>query len=487
MKMHPHHYLPKGLAAVLLVLTAGAVAASPQLRPMRDGTELFVDDVNIAQRSDVVRTIHAAEKLDHPVLIADRPWERGAAVRIYGATHFDAVSGMFRMWYSRQYATSRDGLHWLKPELDVETFQGRPTNFVLPKGGGAVVVDEIEPDPTKRYKALTAEPIQVGGFSGYYSADGIHWTRYGNDRLLTVGSELGHLMRDPATRRYFAYIRPYPPRHLPKDMKEKRSGAVVTSDDFVHWSAMQIVLTPDAIDDAWVTRPEQRTEFYAMNGFAYGRSYLGVVPVFRITQIHDEAAPDQSRYDGPMHAQLITSRDGLSWRRTEPRDPVIPCGVDFDRSIMNVAVAPNLVGDQIWHYYTAINATHGAPLPPKRITIALAKWRLDGYVSLDAGAGEGIVETTLIGDRDGALEINANAARGHLVVEVLGTDGKVVEGYAATDCLAINTDRLHHQVRWAKHSAVPEGQPFRLRFRLRNASLYSYTLARVRDETASGL
>jgi len=453
--------------------------AAPELRPLRDGTELFVDDVNIARRQGVVRRVHAASKREHPVLVADQPWERGAGVYLYGTTHYNPATGEFRMWYGRQYTTSRDGLHWVKPALDVEKFQGKPTNFVHPSGSGAIVVDDIEPDPAKRYKALVSEPIKTGGFSGYYSADGIHWTRYGTNRILTVGSELGHVMRDPATRKYFAYIRPYPPRHFPKNVKEKRLGAVATSDDFVHWSNMTIVLTPDAVDDAWVTRAEQRTEFYAMNGFAYGRSYLGIVPIFRITHIHDQISKGQSKYDGPMEGQLITSRDGLAWQRMKERNPVIPSGPDFDRSIMNVAVAPLIVDDELWHYYTAINATHGAPIPPKRITIGLAKWRLDGFVSLDAGGDEGIVETTVIGDRTGQLEVNADATSGRLVVEVLDTDGNVLPGYTAAECATLDSNNVRHSVRWTQHTALPADRLFRLRFRLRNTSLYSYTIAPV--------
>jgi hypothetical protein len=453
-----------------------ASTAPARLRPMRAGTELFADDRNIARQEGVVRRIHAARKLDHPVLVADRPWERGSGIYLYGTTDYNPATGQFRMWYGRQYATSGDGVHWVKPALDVETFKGQPTNFVLPSGSGAVIVDDLEPDPAKRYKALMAEPIKVGGFSGYHSADGIHWVRYGADRILKVGSELGHVMRDPATGKYIAYIRPYPPRHLPKSVKEKRLGAVVTSDDFVHWSKMTVVLTPDAVDDAWTTTPDQRTEFYAMNGFAYGRSYLGIVPLFRITRIHDQISKGQSKFDGPMEGQLITSRDGLAWQRMQVRDPVIPGGADFDQSIMNVAVAPVIVGDEVWHYYTAINATHGAPIPPKRITIGLAKWRLDGWVSLDAGADGGVVETTVIGDRTGHLEVNADASNGRLSVEVTNADGSVLPGYAAAECGSLDADRVRHGVRWTGHAALPAGQPFKLRFNMRNTSLYSYTI-----------
>lgn len=468
---------PTATLCVVLALMLGTVTpAADEPRALRHGTELFVDDSQIARQSGTTRRIHAADKWPEPVLVADQPWEGGDSVRIYGTTLYDEKSGEFRMWYSQLYATSRDGIHWTKPKLDLFPSKGQPTNRVLPKGGGAVIFDPTDPDPAKRYKALANETIKVGGFSGYHSPDGIHWTRYGEKPVISVGSELGHLMHDPATGKYFAYIRPFSPKYFPASNRQKRLGGVVTSADFIHWSEMKVVLEPDEIDDAWVTRPDQRTEFYAMNGFAYGNSYLGIVPLFRITDILETKKPGQSKYDGPMEGQLITSRDGLQWQRLADRSPVIPSGTTYDRSIMNVAIAPILVKDEVWHYYTAINATHGAPRPPKRITIALARWRLDGWVSLDAGAKEAVVETVPIVDRTGSLEINANAAKGRLVVEVLDADGHPLPGYSAAECQALTADEVRHTVRWANHETPPMSGPFKLRFRFQDASLFSYTL-----------
>jgi hypothetical protein len=476
---------PELILAGLVVLPgvgAGLFAAAPLPRPLRAGTELFVDDARLARREGVNRVVHAAAKLARPVLEPDRPWEEGR-VYLYGTVHREAATGEFRMWYAAParmlYATSRDGLHWTKPELDVAVHEGRPTNIVFPVShGGAVLVDEADPDPARRYKALIAEPIRTGGFRAYHSADGIHWAASAADRVITVGSEVGQAIRDPATGRYFAYIRPYPPRHFPKSVREKRLGAVAVSDDFLRWSETRVVLTPDTRDDAWVTRPEQRTEFYAMHGFAYGGSYLGVVPLFRITRIHDTIGRNQSKYDGPMEGQLIASRDGLAWSRLAEREPVLPGGEEFDRSIMHVATAPLVVNDEVWLYYTGINATHGAPQPPKRIVLGLARWRLDGWVSLDAGAAEGVIETTAVAVPPGtsALEINANVAPGGQVsVELIDAAGRVLPEYAAGEADALRADRLRHRVTWSGRTALPGGDVLRLRFRLRQAALYSYT------------
>jgi hypothetical protein len=104
-------------------------------------------------------------------------------------------------------------------------------------------------------------------------------------------------------------------------------------------------------------------------------------------------------------------------------------------------------------------------------------------VSLDAGAESGVVETVVLSARDedehhAALEMNARADGGHVVVEVIDETGNVVSGYSADDFEPIVTDNVRHRAQWRDRKALPTGQPICLRFVLRNASLFSYTLVR---------
>ena len=173
-------------------------------------------------------------------------------------------------------------------------------------------------------------------------------------------------------------------------------------------------LVPDELDDAWCLDAGQRTEFYGMSGFVYGGQFLGFLPVFDVIKdargesgmpasvaadgskglhapavISESGAEiDQAPWDGPIAAQLVHSRDGLSWHRFEDRSPIIPRGEpgSFGRRLyLCSADRPLIRGDEVWHYYTAVSTMHGGPMPPKTISIGLAKWRLDGFVSLDAG------------------------------------------------------------------------------------------------------
>ena len=63
-------------------------------------------------------------------------------------------------------------------------------------------------------------------------------------------------------------------------------------------------------------------------------------------------------------------------------------------------------------------------MPPKTISIGLAKWRLDGFVSLDAGHFGGVVETVPLQLSGEGLEVNVDAGAGSLAVEALTAAGE---------------------------------------------------------------
>ena len=133
--------------------------------------------------------------------------------------------------------------------------------------------------------------------------------------------------------------------------------------------------------------------------------------------------------------------------------------------------------DELFVYYTAITTTHGGALPAKRITIGRAAWRVDGFVSLDAGAEGGVVETTGLKPQGRRLAVNADASKGRLVVEVLGADGQPLAGFSRDDSQPIRTDSVRHAIRWKGGERIPRAGMHALRFHLTNASLYSFRIS----------
>jgi len=474
--------MTRPLAMLLLCGCAlAAHAQSPGVYHTRGEAELFIDDAAIASTANVERVLHQATKLDKPVLEPEKPWE-GERIYMYGTVHRDADTGRFRMWYNAEgicYAESDDGVHWTRPSLGLHAFNGSTDNNIALPGviNLTVLVDENAADPSRKYKALFGKSRF---YLGAHSPDGIHWTMYHDGgKLIPFGSELATVNRDPDTGEYLAFIRTQPPRLNPQGVHQMRTCALTTSTDFIHWTDPVLVIEPDAKDDEWLLSDGQRTEFYGWSGFKYGSQYVGFLTVFRILGTIPDKTNQQSAYEGPIDVQLIHSRDGRDWHRTAVRTPVVSNGPrDYDAgTILHVANNPIVVGDEVWLYYTAINTTHGGALPPKRCTIALAKWRLDGFASLRAHWAAGVVQTVpMTGDGD-TLYVNADAARGRLAVELLDESGQPVPGFTAADCEPITTDSVRHRITWAGGDRIPAGEPFALRFHFTNADLYSYRVA----------
>lgn len=465
--------------------------------------QIFADSVMIGKTKDIERKIHPAEKLEHPVLEADMPWEQGdeydgkkdRRVYIYG-TVLREQDGSFRMWYNRlnndYYATSPDGLNWKRPVLNQlgENNLIQLYNFHSP----SFIRDEWDPDPAKRYKAIgsrksgvSADELQklkerfeivdwYKGKSAYcaaYSADGLNWKMYPEPAL--IGSDTITLSQDPKTSEYLAF--------------HKRSGDprvagrqvfLSVSKDMQNWSEPEPVMVTDETDHQQARLLEGGThaEIYNMSAFTYAGQWLGVITLFRRTGLPKVSGPGQSSNDGPIDIQLVHSRDGRKWERCSDRSPVIalgPYGYDAG-SILGVCNTPVIVGDEMWMYYTAMTTTHGGILPDKVLSIARAAWRIDGMVSLDAGDEPGIIETAIFQSEGKNLFVNANVKNGWLKTEVLDSNGTVIEGYEACEDSILTQDSVKQRVVWKHQKYLPQGTPLCLRFYLKKGSLFSYTI-----------
>jgi hypothetical protein len=176
-----------------------------------------------------------------------------------------------------------------------------------------------------------------------------------------------------------------------------------------------------------------------------------------------------------VEVQLITSADGLKWHRTQPRVSVIARGKagNFDGgTILGVSSTSVEVGDETWVYYTALTTSHGAPIPPKRISIGRAEWRRHGFASLDAGIG-GRVQTKALRLAGPSLVVNANAQGGELRVALLEADGRPIAGYAAEECEPLRTDATRWAAKWRGGKPVPTDRPISVVIEMNNARLFS--------------
>ena len=136
-------------------------------------TLLLADDHHVLYRSGTRRVLHPPTRhASNPVLAPSEPWEVAIG---WTSIYRDPASGRYQLWYQAFagdrapdkrygcvvcYAESDDGIHFVKPALDLFPFGDiERSNIVLIGSGGhsfrycnSVWVDERDDDPNRRYK-----------------------------------------------------------------------------------------------------------------------------------------------------------------------------------------------------------------------------------------------------------------------------------------------------------------------------------------------
>lgn len=470
----------------LVMLSADAALAQRSLGDLTGPWQLFVDDHLLESRTNVNRTYHPFEKhVGNPVLTPTKPWE-AKVVYIYG-TVLPAEDGSgYRMWYHTMrpedtaddgsnilYATSPDGITWDKPNLFINSWHGSAANNMIfdratISGITSVIHTPFDPSPARQYKLFNYEP---GSYYGAWSADGIYTVDVPNNPIITGVGDVAMASWDPHTQQYLAYVKV----NTDVNGMRRRSVALCTSQDFLTWTAPQLVLEPDTFDDRWAPPgTQQRTHFYGLCAFAYESMYIGILWIFRATE-------PEGYTIGPVYAEIISSRDGVHWKRQEgDRIPMLPLGPPgaWDDGQLYTAIAPLYIDGKLAIYYGACDDVHGTATRRLNCSIGLATLRKDGFASLTAGSTVGSVTTRVLPDVSGQLHVNYRSQAGELRVEVLDADANVIPGYSQAECLPLGGDSIDEVVGWATRSELPDDAgPLRLRFVLRNTSLFSFKTA----------
>lgn len=457
--------------------------------------QLFVDDSLVAKKTRVVRSYHAFTKhAKNPVLSPDKPWE-GRRSYLYGTVLPNEKGDGYRMWYQgyneqgnfggrrgyvNAYATSLDGIHWKKPNLEIFRWRDSTSNnmFLARKHSPGddhnpqVLHTPWEKDPRKKYKLITfvyaahrRAPADEG-YWGSFSPDGIHWTDVARNPVLPDRGDVGQFSWDAHKKRYMATVKIW--TTVPRREGYRRCIGTAFTNDFEKWPHPELVLVPDEIDDR-MHPGKMGVQFYGLTSFAYESAYIGFLWIFRTGS------------GGQIYVQLVSSRDGISWTRAEPtkgiRPTALPNGPDgsWDAGCLFTASHPLVEGDTIKLWYGAWDKDHRAPDAAITGRVGLATLRKDGFASLDAGDKTGTVTTRLLKGLQGRLSVNATARGGTLQAEVLDARGNVLPGYSQEDCHAISGNGIEQALTWKRHQALPRSNTaLRLRFVFKNASLYSF-------------
>ncbi|HOZ45550.1 MAG TPA: hypothetical protein PLO37_11755 [Candidatus Hydrogenedentes bacterium] len=453
--------------------------APPDVIPIDVGRQLFVDDFLIAETS-LERTYHAAEYIDgNPVLAPDKPWESDTvsqdkpaptAMVFSDGVWFDPADGLFKMWYmggyckSTCYATSKDGIHWEKPELDV--VPGTNVVHTDARDSSTVWIDLDAKDPNRRYVLfISTRAAGHRALEIFFSADGIHW----GERAGISGP-----MGDRSTAFYnpFRNVWVYSIREYKSDSigRMRRYWEHADVLEAAKWSAGQPPFWIGA-DDRDAMRDELKTpcELYNLDAVAYESILLGLFSIWR-GQPQDRAKPNE--------VCLGYSRDGFHWQRPTCT-PFVPVSEHYgDWNWGNVQSAGGgclVVGDQLYFYVSGRAGVQGSPSSGVCST-GLATLRRDGFASMDAGAEAGSLTTRPVTFKGRHLFVNVAAPDGELRVELLDATGQPIAGGGADVCVPLRDDTTCARVRWEGLDDLSSlaGRPIRFRFHLRTGRLYAF-------------
>lgn len=420
-----------------------------------------------------------------PWLVPDQPWEQPDGVRTAFAwvctLRFEA--GRYRCWYNAPYpdqalgyAESDDGWTWHKPALRiVPEVHGAPSNRLLYGGdyqyGAGVFVDPTAA-AAERYKLVYSRaPLDAQGqvqrgvkgtVGGAVSPDGLSWRPLPAPIVDYWSDTQDVVTYDSTQERYVGYF-----RHWDLTQPSGRRGiARAETADFAHWPRPQLVLAPGPEDPP-------SDDLYS-NGYTL---YPGTDDVHLLFSTVYHRATDT------LDVRLAASRDGVVWSWVS-RAPVLtrgPVGAwDQARVYAGCGLVP-LGPDRIAVPYAGFGRTHNDPGRHHDPTTgyAWAWWPRDRLVALEAPVRGECTTRRLVfaGDR---LVLNYETGpAGEVRVELADQDGVAVPGRSFAEADALVGDDLARVVTWRGEANVGSwaGRPVYLRFRLRDARLYTFQFA----------
>jgi hypothetical protein len=444
---------------------------------------LFMDSMVTEESSGLVRKFHAARKLKKPIIPKDRPWE-GWGPYQYGTVLWD--QGKLRMWYEAVgiraegvpkhcncYAESTDGIHWVKPDLDVYQFPGFAKTNIISQGQShnASVIKVRNPESPDMAWALYSHGGEHGPHVAY-SSDGLHWRWHEKPEYTNLfgTSDVVNFFWDCYNDRYVCTWK--------GGGRKRRAVGVAMSDDGIHWTkpCEGPVFESDDLD------PDP-TQIYGMPAFPYQGMYIGLPWMYHARNFkygpYTAKRMYEAQEDSPctMDVQLSWTWDLVNWNRTPKREPFIALGKkpDWDWGMIYTARAPVVVNNELWFYYGGFNQVHDRT--PIEGAIGLAKLRIDGFCSMRAGGREGWMVSRREMFRTPKVTINARThGDGYVTAELLDRENKPIKGFTRADCVPFTGDSICHTLEWRTNKFAESmlQPPKKVKFYIKSADLYSY-------------
>lgn len=490
----------------LLLLGLQALAAQAPISVGSD-RHLFLDDtlLDLERCETLDRRMHPPRNLVR-VMKPDQPWEalgfifyaslvdfEGTAMLYYGA--YDAEKGKHLC-----LATSKDGLHFERPNLGQTEHLGSKENNIFPmEAVEAGVFYDPHASQEKRFRLLHNKhwpSIEKGGVYLSNSADGIHWKEHETRLFPRVPDSQPSAYWNPDREVYGIYLRAWDPL--------RSIGRVETPDLEAPWpydesvppfhiwgegkspttsTELPIVMRPDERDPKGV-------QLYTSTVFRYPwakdvfLSFPAAYFLYKGTPLQDRQLNSN---DGTFDIQLATSRDGISWNRY--REPWVEPDYLEGLELNLVSMATGMIrrGRELHQYFIGWPHTHARPAFWDKNLEDRAEWmkkdlggiyratsRVDGFVSLSASNEPTVITTKPLEFTGKKLLLNIDTSGvGRATVALLDESGDAIGEFTHANCTPIHADAIDQVVEWETQPEFPTSQPVRVQVKMRNADLFA--------------
>jgi hypothetical protein len=432
---------------------------------------------------------------ENPVLSPGYPHQFDSLQISWPATVlYDKKMEIFRCWYAsldavqenrppsaweNAYAESKDGIHWIKPELGQYFHLGSPTNKLVFDWNPllmSLVMENPWPDnPDERFIALFNRHAEKFMKDFAVSGDGKKWRRIrtiyeAGSALRSSFQDISQLIEETDPENPEFQIKGYTQVLEPRspDGRDVRCIGLVHGRDFSKLTDYKdrVVLAPEpGIDE----------ELHFATVRKIGSQYLMLFE-------SDQFSSRNPRGD----LRLAVSDNGIQFRRIHPQVPLVSTGnkgMWDDGMLVTTTSAMQEVGDEIWIFYLGVSRIYtcwppsyavsgklrGSFYYPSHMGVAiLSRDRFSFVQAIRFGKGELLTKPIQVKE-EGKIYINADFDDpADLNLELESPEGrKLCSGRPGE----VVREGVYRQILWDRH--LKESQA-RLRIKLENtAKLFS--------------
>ena len=469
------------------------------------GRQLMVDDYLIESTNGIVRHWNNPVKMEDPVVWPGLP---GAAPKVVdgssgaqadegvnltcatdGGLWWDPTRKRFRLWYQADwlgdicYAESDDGVKWEYPDLGIVPGTNRIFEHDVIDSWN-VTPNYVSENPYADWKLHISEPGGTTDDRLWTSADGIHFLPLG---LAGRSGDRSTSYYDPFRGLWVFSLRDYFRGRSRRYFASRKFGGVKC-----RWSWPGDGKAPESHKglpepEKWLVATNGLgRSLYSFNAVAYESLMLGVM------EIHYGMAGENGycqKLGLPKQTGLhfCFSRDGKTFEPRAEAD-IAPSGwgsgkwdTGYLSCIGGICV---IKGERLWFYYSGLRGDATMLEKGHRWTrngmysngaIGAATLRRDGFAGMVADArGELVTKPVVFSGKH--LFVNAECRFGSVAAEIVGEDGKAIDGFSFDDCTAFaKADSTKTELRFSGGDLSSlAGKPVRFRFRIHCGTLYSF-------------